>query len=69
MNVQSSFSPTELDRVKQHNVREDLNGKPAEGELTAALVQLKKGKAGRNSQIIPEMVKRSETVLTLLLDI
>ena len=46
-----------MDRVKQRKVREDLEGKPTEDELIAALAKLKNGKAGGNSQILPEMVK------------
>ena len=72
LNVQSSFNPTELSRVKQRRVREDLDSKPTEDELITALVKLKNGKAGGNSQILPEMVKvgcGSETVLASLLDL
>ena len=53
-------------------VREDLDGKPTKDELITALIRLKNGKAGGNSQILPEMVKigcGSETVLASLLDL
>ena len=72
LNVQSSFNTTELSRVKQRRVRKELDDKPTEEELVAALAKLKNGKAGGNSQILPEMVKtgcRSEAVLASLLDL
>ena len=58
--------------MRQRDVKEEVDGKPAEDELTDALAKLKNGKAGGGSQILPEMVKTgcgSETVLTSLLDL
>ena len=72
LNVQSSFNTIELSRVKQRRVRKELDDKPTEEEFVAALAKLKNGKAGGNSQILPEMVKtgcRSEAVLASLLDL
>ena len=55
--------------MNQRRVREDLDSKPTEDELITALVKLKNGKAGGNSQILPEMVKVGCGGETALLDL
>ncbi len=57
LNVMSEFDMTELEKVKQRPVRQDLSEKPSMTELVAALKKLKNGKAGGSSCILPEMVK------------
>ena len=57
LNIHSQFDPAELEKVVQRPVRPDLAQPPTLRELTTALGKLKTGKAGGNSNILPEMVK------------
>ena len=58
--------------MRQRPVRPELAEKPTLGELTKALKKLKNGKAGGDSNILPEMIKAAcckEDFLAMLLDL
>ena len=72
LNVQSKFDDTELDLVRQRYMVPDIEQQPSVSELSKALGQLKSGKAGGSSNILPEIVKvvgSDREFLELLLDL
>ena len=72
LNMQSPFEPEELEKVRQHPLREGLAQKPSMRELTKALGRFKNGKAAGSSNILPEMIKTAcdnGEFMALLLDL
>ena len=72
LNIRSQFDAEEVEKVRQRPVRPVLGEKPNEHDITAALRKLKCGKAGGNSNILPEMVKAAccrEEFMALLIDL
>lgn len=57
LNIRTRFAATEMDRVRQREVKADLANTPSLLEITRALGQLKNGKAAGISGILPEMLK------------
>ena len=72
LNQQSQFNAEELERVVQRPLRPHLAELPSEEELVGAVNNLKNGKAGGESGILPEMVKagcQRDEFRALLLDL
>ena len=56
LNMQSEFDMKELERVKQSPLRPEMAELSTEKELLKAIVKLNSGKAGGESNILPEMI-------------
>ena len=72
MNMRSQFEVAKLERTRQRPIRAEMEAKPTREELTAALAELKDGKTGGSSHILPEVLKAgccTDELLTLLLDL
>ena len=57
LNIESVFSDSEVECVKQRPVREEMAEPPCEEELLEAVRRMKSGKAAGESGILPEMMR------------
>lgn len=70
LNIQSTFSQQELNRVHQREVQPDLDDKPTLEELVRSIRNMQNGKASGRSGILPERLKVSSgPLLHYMLDL
>ena len=57
LNIQSQFSVSEMEKVRQRPLSHEMAQLPSRDELEWVVSKLKNGKAGGSSGILPEMIK------------
>ena len=72
LNLQSQFDESELEKVEQRPMKNEMSCLPSLEDLCEAITRLKNGKAAGSSGILPEMIRvacEREEFLEVLLDL